>query len=113
MSGETYGQKVRRLRKERGWTQDDLAKESGVPKRTLQDVELDKHKTVHRATRAPLNATLGIEGDAEEERQSWPNDVQVFLDIMGAWLTTLDEETRLERISQLVRDVVSNNNNDH
>lgn len=113
MSGETYGQRVTRLRGERGWTQDDLAERSGVPKRTIQDVELDKRKSPQRNTRLRLNAALDIAGDPNDERQSWPNDVQVFLDIMGAWLTTLDEETRLARISQLVRDVVSNNNNEH
>lgn len=108
-SSESYGQKIVRLRKAKGWTQDELAERSGVAKRTLQDVEGDKRARPQRATRVALNAALGVEGDAEDERQSWPKDVEVFLDIMGAWLTTMDEEARLDRIGKLVREIVTNN----
>lgn len=104
MAQETYGQQVARLRDERGWTQDKLAAESGVPKRTLQDVELDKGKP-QRGTRLKLNMALGIEGDAATTRSEWPTDVQTYLDILGAFFTALPESERVEWMSRIAQAV--------
>lgn len=104
--GESYGQKVRRLRKERGWTQQDLAAESGVPRRTIQDVEVDKHGRPQRATLLALNAALDIEGNPEEERAGWTTDVQVILDIVGAYLMTLTPEERIKWMSEITPTII-------
>lgn len=96
MPNESYGQLVQRLRKARGWTQRQLAAASGVPLRTLQDVELDKHSRPQRATRLALNQALEIAGDPDQERAEWPEDVTTILDIFGAFLMLLTPEQRLE-----------------
>lgn len=90
---ETYGQTVRRLRKAMGLTQQGLADASGVPMRTIQDIEADRGNP-QRATRLPLNQYLGIEGDVDQERAEWPNDVTVILDIVGAFLMKMTPEAR-------------------
>lgn len=93
---ESYGQTVQRLRRARGWTQRELAAESGVPLRTIQDVELDKHSKPQRTTRLALNQTLDIVGDPRQERADWPSDVSAILDIFGAFLMLLTPDQRLE-----------------
>lgn len=93
---ETYGEMIARLREAHGWSQDELAHQAGVPKRTIQDVELDKVKTPQRRTRQKLEMALEIEGNAEATRQSWDADVQVFLDVMGAFLSTFGADERRE-----------------
>jgi transcriptional regulator with XRE-family HTH domain len=49
---------VRRLRNERGWSQDQLATVSGLSLRTIQRVEA--HGTASMATKVSLAATFGI-----------------------------------------------------
>ena len=103
---ETYGQQVRRLRKDMRLTQDQLADLSGVPKRTLQDVEGDKRDRPHRATVLALNAALEIEGDPAVERGQWPNDVQIILDILGAYLMTLTPEGRVKWMADVTPQIL-------
>lgn len=100
---ETYGQQVRRLRKERGWTQDQLSDISGVPKRTIQDVEGDKHATVQRDTRLKLSRTLEIEGSPEGERNDWTEDVRRITDIVGAYLMTLSPSEQIAWFSDVMQ----------
>ena len=106
MNAETYGQQVARLRKELGLTQQQLAEQSGVPKRTIQDVEGDKRGKPQRSTRLALNKALGIEGHAEAEREEWPDDVKVILDILGAYLMTMTPSERLAWMSEITPRVV-------
>lgn len=110
---ETYGQMIARLREERGWSQEELAQHADVPKRTIQDVELDKVKTPQRRTRTKLEMALDIEGNAEQTRRSWPADVQVFLDVMGAFLSALPENRRLDMMREITMDIVAERNGTH
>ena len=41
---ETIGELLRRLREEKGWTQDAFAKLSGIPIRTVQKYESDERE---------------------------------------------------------------------
>lgn len=101
---ETYGQMVARVRDERGWTQKDLAQRSGVPLRTLQDVELDVRKNPQRTTRMRLAAALGIEGTVEGEdcpvigmrHSDVPDDAVFILKVITAWLLAMGEQRRQE-----------------
>lgn len=104
---ETYGRRVVRLRKERGWTQQQLATESEVPLRTLQNIEADKSQKPHKGTVLALNAALGIEGNAEETRAQWPRDVQVYLDIIGAFLAKMPEQRRETAMRDITTRIVS------
>lgn len=101
---ETFGQLVFRLREERKWTQKRLAEESGVPVRTIQDIEKDLRERPQRATLLKLRRALDIEGDAVRERSDWPDDVAAIVDIVGAWLMTLEPPDRIRWMAEFVRD---------
>lgn len=103
---ETYGQMIARLREARGWSQEDLGRAADVPKRTIQDIELDKVKTPQRRTRQKLHMALEIEGDPDLTRRAWPSDIQVFLDVLGAFMVNLTEERRLELMRAMTIDLV-------
>lgn len=102
----TYGQRVRALRKAKGWTQEELADASGVAYRTVQDIEADKRARPQRGTVLALNRALEIEGDPDDTRASWPADVQVFLDIVGAFLSTMDPDQRHAAIREMTAHLV-------
>jgi len=97
---ETYGQMVARVRDEHEWTQKDLAERSGVPLRTLQDVELDVRKNPQRATRMRINAALGIEGKQSAEdcpvlgmpHSDVPPHAAFILKVIAAWLLAMTED---------------------
>lgn len=103
---ETFGQLVFRLREERGWTQKRLAEESGVPVRTIQDIEKDLRDKPQRATLLKLRRALDIEGDPVRERSEWPDDVAAVVDIVGAYLMTLTPAERIAWVSDFVRGTV-------
>lgn len=107
MEPETYGQKIARLRNERGETQEEAAKGAGVPKRTLQDVEADKSTRPQRATRLALDRYFNIEGDTESERETWSPDVKTYLDLMGAALEALPEHDREREMRVQWRDYLA------
>jgi transcriptional regulator with XRE-family HTH domain len=100
---ETFGQQVFRLREERGWTQKRLAEESGVPVRTIQDIEKDLRDKPQRATLLKLRRALDLEGDAVRERSEWPDDVAAIVDIVGAYMMTLTPAERVRWIAAFVR----------
>lgn len=111
MSGELYGQKVRKMREQRGWTQEELASRAGVPKRTLQDVEAAVGtKGPQRRTRERIDAALGIGQAAEAEvtealitaAEGWPRDVRTMALIIGQWLAALPEADRDQEFSAVL-----------
>jgi transcriptional regulator with XRE-family HTH domain len=93
---ETYGGMVARLRIERGWTQRELSERSGVPLRTLQDIEGDQHNArgPQRKTRLALATALEIEGNPEQAGGELPADVRLILDIIATFLMQLTEAER-------------------
>lgn len=97
---ETFGQIVFRIRDGRGWTQKHLSEISGVPVRTIQDIEKDLRERPQRGTILKLRRALDIEGDPVRERNDWPEDVQTIVDIVGAYLMTLTPAERIQWISQ-------------
>lgn len=98
-----YGDRIREAREARGWTQADLAEQSGVPKRTIQEVETGRVTKPQRSTDLKLRAALDIEGDAARERSEWPEDVAAIVDIVGAYLMTLTPAERITWITEFVR----------
>lgn len=105
MTEEKYGEKVARLRGELKLSQPDLHEMSGVPLRTIQNVENNPDSRPQRKTRLALNKALGIEGTAQVEREEWPDDVSVFLDVIGVWLMTMEQEERRMAIHDLTRHI--------
>lgn len=98
-----YGDTIREAREARDWTQEKLAVESGVPKRTIQEIENGRVAKPQRATDIKLRGALEIEGDAVRERSEWPEDVAAVVDIVGAWLLTIPPAERTIWLADFLR----------
>lgn len=106
-----YGDSIRAAREARGWTQDELAGHSGVPKRTIQEIENGRVSKPQRATDLKLRQVLDIEGNPEKERAEWPEDVQAIVDIVGATLMAISPAERIQWFRDFMRsDVVGSTN---
>jgi transcriptional regulator with XRE-family HTH domain len=99
---QDYGDSIRQAREARGWTQEELAGHSGVPKRTIQEIENGRVSKPQRATDLKLRQALDIEGDAVRERSEWPDDVAAIVDIVGAFLMTLTPAERIQWVADFV-----------
>lgn len=108
MNQADFPARVRVERKRRGWTQTDLAKAAHLSLRTVQNFEGRKGDPQPENLRALLTA-LDIDPDGDEvaarTRSEWPAPVQVFLDMLGAYLMTLPEDARLEAIHDITRQI--------
>lgn len=100
---ETYAEMILRAREARGWTQAELAEQSGVPKRTIQEIEAGRVAKPQRSTDLKLRQALELEGDPQRERSEWPDDVAAIVDIVGAWLLTITPAERIQWISEFTR----------
>lgn len=100
--------RVRAARKARGWTQAETAERAGISPRAYQNFETSKGTPQGANLRAILRAvdldTAG-EDTADTTRAEWPRDIHVFLDVMGAYLSTLSEPERLEQMHALTRQI--------
>lgn len=103
---ETYGARVMRLRKRHKWTQEQLCRESGVSLRTIQAIEAGESRKPQRANVLALNRALGIEGDPDETRSEWPIDVRTFLDITGAYLAAMPEQSRMTVMRDVTKRII-------
>ena len=100
--------RVRDERKRRGLTQKQFAERVGMSTRAYQDFE-----TGHRDPQSPnlrrILAEAGLTLDGEDavtgEQVAWPRDIAVFLDMLGAYLLTLDEDRRLRVIHDVTRQI--------
>lgn len=102
-----YSRMILAAREAQGWTQSDLAEKSGVPKRTIQEIESGRVGKPQRATDLKLRRALDIEGDAVRERSEWPDDVAAMVDIIGAYLLTIPPAERIQWFSGFVRETVT------
>lgn len=98
-----YGDMIRAAREAHGWTQDELAQHSGVPKRTIQEIENGRVVKPQRATDLKLRQTLDIEGTPGKERAEWPEDVQTIVDIVGATLNAISPAERIQWFAEFMR----------
>ena len=87
--------RIRQQRKERRMSQEELAEASGVSLRAVQNAESGKN-TPQEGNLLAMLEVLDMAPDDQQTRESWPTDIQVFLDVMGAYLSTLPEAARLE-----------------
>lgn len=99
------GAAIRGARKARKLTQQELATAARVSLRTIASIEKGEHATQAGNVEAVLRV-LDLDVDAERARSAWPADVLVFLDMMGAYLSTLPEQQRLARIGEITRRVL-------
>lgn len=110
VSPEDVVTRVRNARKKRRWTQAELAENAGVSLGTVQNFEGRKSAPQPENLRNMMRA-VGLEVDdaevAEATRAEWPGEVQVFLDMMGAYLMSMQESERMTVIHDLTRQIFS------
>lgn len=98
--------RVRQARKERRWTQKEMAERAGMSPRAYQMFETRASSPQGENLRAILRA-VGMdeagEAQAEETRESWPVETRVFLDTIGAYMDTMTKEERMEFIHDETR----------
>jgi transcriptional regulator with XRE-family HTH domain len=60
---QTFGKRLKRIRERRGWTQRELADQSGVPYETIYRVERGTHQEPRVSVAARLARALGVSLD--------------------------------------------------
>lgn len=85
--------RARRLRKERHWTQQDVADRAGVSLRTYQLFENEQSKPQPANLRA-ITEALGLEAGAEVAAERWEPDIQAFLNMLGIFMEGLSDRER-------------------
>lgn len=109
----TLAKQIRPARKQRGWTQAELAKRAGVALGVVSAMERET-ATPQAATLTAVCRVLGIPtegGDPSpakcEDCASWSSDVKVALDILGLYLESFSPEDREGKIRALTSQVVN------
>ena len=81
----TFGERLKRLREARGWSQQDLADESGVPYITIYRCERGLHQEPRVGVAAKLARALGVSLDVLADTYG---DVLQGEDTVGSELLT-------------------------
>lgn len=107
---ETVGQRVARLRKRKGWTQQQLAEHSGIHYRTVSKWEQDKQTpqgdnavAVARALGVSVDELLGGEVTQNVPRGTMLREgSRVYNDRVGELVTMFDQAEMLRRLARHV-----------
>jgi transcriptional regulator with XRE-family HTH domain len=100
---EEVGARIRALRKDRGWSQDELAERAGVSSRMVFSVEKGDHIPQPKKLRAILDA-LGVaepQGGDLLSLEGMPDDVAVFVRVAAQRLCVLNEDERTKVLAAL------------
>lgn len=105
---EGVGARIAALRKERGWSQDQLAKEAGVSARTVYSVEKGERDPQPAKLRAILDA-LGVAEpqDGDLVIEGMPDDVAIFLRVAAQRLCVLDYADRAQVLAKIYPQLLS------
>lgn len=98
------GEQTRQLRKARGWTVQRLAAETGLSSRMIGDFERGARQP-HPVNLDRIMAALVVPGVPEATRSTWPEDIGLFLDVLGAFLAALPEGDRGEEMRLIFTDI--------
>lgn len=99
------GEQAKQMRKRLRWSQARLAAEAHVSERTVRDFEAGVRHPQSGSLEAILGALGAAEGDPVSAREGWSEDVQLYLDVLGAYLTALPERQRLPEMQRIVRGI--------
>lgn len=103
---EELRKRARERRKELGLNQAEVAERAGMSLRAYQNFEAGTTKP-HEDNLDGIIRALGLSEEqevvAEETRSEWPRDVQVFLDMLGAYMATLSDEDRMRFMQEQTR----------
>jgi len=98
---------IREARQTRGWSQADLARESGVSLSTVRNVERAVYAKPQRSVWLKLCDALGLDPDdpratdGDPIRAKMPMEVRGLLDVLGGWLSALPPDRREAEIEQI------------
>lgn len=87
--------------------QQDVADAVGVSLGTIQNLEGGK-KNTHPDTIRAVREYLGMPGDETATIASWPDDVKVITDMVGAWLVAQTPAVRHEFSLEMTRRIIGN-----
>lgn len=90
-----------------GLTQDELAEQAAVHVNTIKNLESGKTKRPSAGVASALRKRLGDQPAPEQVREEFDRHTRAFLDLVGAYLMAQPEDTRLDRIFDLTRHLVS------
>ena len=93
------GEKIRRIRKERGLTQGDLADRSGVSFRSIQDIEASK-RTPRSDTLEMLAQALGVQ-PGELLSSTEPSSHSLSTTVIQGPLTASDFASVIQRLADV------------
>jgi transcriptional regulator with XRE-family HTH domain len=95
-------------RKARGLNQQEVADRAGVSLGTVNNIE-NARSMPQRKTRAAIAQALGKDifddGLGEAARLGWPDDVQVFTEVIGGYLAALPPAKRGEVVGRWMREI--------
>jgi transcriptional regulator with XRE-family HTH domain len=95
-------------RKMRKMTQQDVADAAGVSLGAINNLE-NARTMPQRKTRAAIAQALGEDifedGLADAARLGWPDDVQVFTEVIGGYLAGLTPAARAEVVGRWMREI--------
>jgi transcriptional regulator with XRE-family HTH domain len=98
----------------RGWTQEEVAAKAGMSLRAYNSFENGRSKPQGKNMRGilsvfELDPSASDEDERDETLETWPPEVHVFLDMLGAFLMTMTEAERLVFIHDETRRVIGYN----
>lgn len=93
-------EQIRSARRERGWTQAELAQRAGVSTRSVQAAEAGTVKP-QPGNLDSLRRVLELGADADDTREAWDGYIHVVLDIIGHMLSTYPPEERQAVVFEL------------
>lgn len=106
---ETRGMRIRRARKARNLTQQQLADAVGASVRTVSSLEKDERNT-HPGIVAQVMAYLELEGVPEETVGDFSPSARALGYMVMAYLDTLGEDAKAEWGADFVRSITRPNN---
>lgn len=95
---------VAEARKARKWTQEELAAAAGISERTVRNIEAGRI-TPQAGKLGRVMDVLGLVPGRRKDDRFTP-EVQVCLDVVGAWLMALPSEARMTAIRRLTSQIV-------
>jgi len=108
---KTLGEKVAAVRKALPGrvTQQEIADRAGVSLGVITNLETGKtvpQGANRRAIAKALGEDVFGDGTAQAARDLWPADVQVFTDVLGGYLASLDAETRAAQVAAWMSEIM-------
>lgn len=104
------GRRFAAARKRRGLKQAEVADMAGLSLGVINNLE-NGRTLPQAANRSAIVSALGEDifgGElADAARSAWPQDVQVFTDVLGQYLSSLDPAARAERVSRWMAEILT------